>query len=275
VVTFDDGLREQYETAWPILQRLSIPAIFFINTAPIVHTRISAVHKIHMIRASFGPTQVVELLHQEASHLGIAMDLLIDDAKVMGQYKYDGLNTARLKYLLNFLLAPSDRDKVIEACFRRCFPDAEREISKRLYMDVSQVQDLASCGCIGTHGHDHLPLGMLSPEMAREQIDVSAAYLRRWTGEAPVALSYPYGSMEACSLEAGRIAKESGIEFAFTMERAANADLQRPMFLSRFSSSDLPGGNASKWTIETLFDSLPHSGWYRQPKEMTCSTNLA
>jgi len=274
VVTFDDGLREQYETAWPVLQRMGIPAIFFVNTAPIVHTTISSVHKIHMIRASFDPCQVVNVLHQEAGRLGIAMDMHIDDTKVMGQYKYDGLDTARLKYLLNFLLAPSDRDRVVEACFQQLFPNSEARISKSLYMDVSQVEDLAACGCIGTHAHEHLPLGVLPSDVAQEQIELSATYLKRWTGEIPFALSYPYGSIEACSLEAGTIANESGVEFAFTMERAANIDLQRPMFLARFSSSDLPGGNASKWSIEELIESLPHSGWYRHPEETTCTKNL-
>jgi peptidoglycan/xylan/chitin deacetylase (PgdA/CDA1 family) len=274
VVTFDDGLREQYETAWPVLQRMGIPAIFFVNTAPIADTTISSVHKIHMIRASFDQSQVVNVLHQEATRLGIAMDMRIDDAKVLGQYKYDGLDTARLKYLLNFLLAPSDRDKVVEACFQQLFPDAEARISKTLYMDVSQVADLAASGCIGTHGHEHLPLGVLPPDVAQEQIELSKTYLKSWTGHAPVALSYPYGSIEACSCEAGGIAKDSGIEFAFTMERAANIDLERPMFLARFSSSDLPGGNASKWSIEGLFESLPHSAWHRHPKETTCTQNL-
>src|SRR5687768_14523207 len=71
VVTFDDGLREQYETAWPVLGRMGIPAIFFINTAPIIHTTMSSGHKIHMIRDSCDPDEVVQLLHQEARRLGI------------------------------------------------------------------------------------------------------------------------------------------------------------------------------------------------------------
>src|SRR5262245_799072 len=35
VVTFDDGLREQMEHALPVLNRLGVPAMFFVNTAPI------------------------------------------------------------------------------------------------------------------------------------------------------------------------------------------------------------------------------------------------
>ena len=275
VVTFDDGLREQYETAWPVLRRMGIPAIFFINTAPIVHTTISSVHKIHMIRAHFDPGQVMTFLQRNARSLGIAMDLHIDDAKVLSQYKYDKLETSRLKYLLNFILAPADRDRVVQACFQEVFPDSEARISRDLYMDVPQIEELAALGCIGTHAHEHLPLGVLPTDVVQEQIHLAATYLTRWTGEPPVVLSYPYGSIEACSMEAGRIARESGIEFAFTMERATNADLRQPMFLSRFSSSDLPGGNAPRCGIDQLFEVLPHGTWHRHNEDKAYTENLA
>ena len=267
VVTFDDGLREQYEVAWPVLQRMGIPAIFFINTAPIIHTTISSVHKIHMIRASRAPGQVTELLHQTARSLGIPIDSHIDDAKVLSQYKYDTLETARLKYLLNFILSPADRDRIMEACFQEVFPDSEARISRELYMDVPQVTALAASACIGTHCHEHLPLGVLPAEMAQEQIELAAIYLKQWTGEAPFVLSYPYGSIEACTREVGAIARDSGIEFAFTLERATNADLRHPMFLSRFSASDVPGGNAARCGIEELFEALPHGCWHRETED--------
>ncbi|MFN6204671.1 MAG: hypothetical protein ACK496_19660, partial [Acidobacteriota bacterium] len=46
----DDGLREQYEQAWPRLCRLGIPAIFFANTRPIAEKRLLDVHKIQLVR---------------------------------------------------------------------------------------------------------------------------------------------------------------------------------------------------------------------------------
>src|SRR5689334_9462108 len=55
IVTFDDGLREQYQHAVPILRELGIPAIFFINTGPIARGTVSTVHKIHLTRAYTAP----------------------------------------------------------------------------------------------------------------------------------------------------------------------------------------------------------------------------
>src|SRR5205823_7871916 len=44
LVTFDDGLREQFEHGVPVLRRLGIPAVFFVNTHPIASATVSSVH---------------------------------------------------------------------------------------------------------------------------------------------------------------------------------------------------------------------------------------
>ena len=41
VITFDDGLKEQYINALPMLDDLSIPAIFYINTSNISEKKIN------------------------------------------------------------------------------------------------------------------------------------------------------------------------------------------------------------------------------------------
>ena len=41
LITFDDGLREQYEIAWSILRRKGIPAAFFVNTYPTLSRTVS------------------------------------------------------------------------------------------------------------------------------------------------------------------------------------------------------------------------------------------
>jgi len=262
-VTFDDGLREQYEIAWPVLRRLGIPAIFFINTGPIACGTLSTVHKIHLLRSSMAPGDFLHLLRRKAREIGLALDVEVDSLRARMQYKYDDQEIAALKYLLNFVLPPDRKDNVIEACFCEAFPKCEAKMSQDLYMSVSQIKELGSHGCIGTHGHEHVPLGVLPVNVAEEQIQVSATYLERWTGVRPVGLSYPYGSLEATSLAVADRAAKWGIEFAFTMERAANGDLTRPLFLARFSSNDLPGGQVSEWTADALFEAVPASSWYR------------
>ena len=50
LITFDDGLKEQYDLALPILDRLGIPAIFFANSLNSEKKFVSRVHKIHLVR---------------------------------------------------------------------------------------------------------------------------------------------------------------------------------------------------------------------------------
>jgi hypothetical protein len=58
------------------------------------------------------------------------------------------------------------------------------------------------------------------------------------------------------------MAARLGFEFAFTMERAANPDLRKPLFLARFDNNDLPGGKAAAWSVENLYQCLPVTKWY-------------
>ena len=63
---------------------------------------------------------------------------------------------------------------------------------------------------LGTHGHEHLPLGMLDQVAQRRCVRESVRSLEEWTGVAPFALSYPYGSLPACSRYSGDTWRLSG-----------------------------------------------------------------
>jgi peptidoglycan/xylan/chitin deacetylase (PgdA/CDA1 family) len=264
LVTFDDGLREQFENALPVLDRLGVPALFFVNTAPIAHETVSAVHRIHLLRAHVAPPRFVEMLHAHAERRGVSLAVGSDDAKATAQYRYDSPDVARLKFLLNFQLDPRERDALVADCFAERFASDERVLSQRLYMDVGQLRALAQRGMLGTHGHEHLPLGMLDAETLRGCVRSSVRALGSWTGERPFALSYPYGSLPACSWSAGEIAAEEGIELAFTMERAGNFGFERPMHLARFDCNDVPGGKHCSLAPAAFFEVVAPARWHRE-----------
>jgi peptidoglycan/xylan/chitin deacetylase (PgdA/CDA1 family) len=239
LVTFDDGLREQVAHALPVLQRLGIPAVFFVSTQPIASGRIETVHKIHLMRSQTATRDFLGLLGRQAAAHGISLTIDLDD-EVVSQYPYDSPDVAKLKYLLNSALPVHDAARLIDACFAEVFPGRESAMSEQLYMDVSQVRMVASLGFLGSHGHHHLPLGLIGEAEAAREIALSVYHLRRWTGSAPFALSYPYGSKSACPAALGPLCEVEGIEFAFTMERTTNRNFQQPLFLGRFDAKDVP-----------------------------------
>lgn len=262
LVTFDDGLREQHEHALPVLRKLGIPAIFFVNTLPLAEHRVTSVHKTHLLRAHVDPAEFLDRLLDGAAVKQVAVNTQFDVALATEHYKYDTPEAARLKYLLNFVLDPTSRDSLMEDLFADVFGAREADISRELYMSREQMAELAGEGAIGTHGHDHLPLGLLSDDEAEHQLDESIRLLDDWTGVRPFALSYPYGSREASTTAVARLAASKGIDFALTMERAANANLDGPLHLSRFDNNDLPGGKAARWPLEQLYGAASLRSWY-------------
>ena len=159
VITFDDGLSEQFDHAWPILRELGTAAIFFINTHPIATGTIAAVHKIHLVRAHLDPAEFERRLRQKAAERGLLLAADADPTAATNHYVYDTPAAAQLKFLLNFSLPPIERDAIVAEIFDERFPGREMAMSRQLYMAPEQIAELGKCGAIGSHAHDHLPLG--------------------------------------------------------------------------------------------------------------------
>jgi len=261
-ITFDDGLAEQFELAWPILQKLRIPAVFFVNTACIEEGRVETVHKVHILRSRISPPRILDQLAEFAaqSQLDLAA---FDTGNATLQYKYDAPDIARLKYLLNFALTNEQRDRFVDGALQALTGFDERKVSRSLYLSPRQARELDAYGALGSHGHRHLVLGRMPAEAAEHEVRASAEVLSAWGCRNVMSFSYPSGSLEACSADAARAAAATGIRFAFTMERAANVDLQQPMFLARFANNDLPGGSAPLYTAANLFRTARAARWHR------------
>src|SRR4029079_2845195 len=127
---------------------MGIPALFFINTHPIATKTVSSVHKIHLVRAHRAPEDFVNDLFRLAKERGIELSAEMGDEAVT-HYKYDSPQAAKLKYMLNFSLAPQARDAIIEQMFDEIFSEGEAAWSERLYMSPEQIAELAKHGCIG------------------------------------------------------------------------------------------------------------------------------
>lgn len=273
IVTFDDGLREQYEHALPILTQLGIPAIFFVNTHPLAARRVSAVHKLHLVRANRPPEWVDQRVEALARSQGVEWDCTKLAADARSHYQYDTPGAARLKYLLNVALPRQTSEQLVRQLFREQFGDAEAEVSSELYMTIDHLRDLSTRGYLGSHAHEHLPLGALPPAASRQQVHLASQLIDQWTGRRPFALSYPYGTRASFSAAVLGAASEAGICFAFTMERAANRDLTRPLLLARLDNNDAPGGKSSAWKVERLFDEIAPSKWTLDEKDCSCSVS--
>lgn len=260
LITFDDGLKEQFEFAHDILDDLGIPAIYFVNPFNIEEFEISRVHQIHLLRSYIPSGEILLELKKNM----IEVNLAPEEAKAALQhYNYDDPNDAVLKFILNFKLDFYEKETVINGLFDFFFSQAERnEFHSSLYMDLEILKRLDSKGFLGSHTYSHQPLGMLDDETLLEEFEKSNKFFIKHLNSSPKAVSYPYGSKESCTPRVFDLAKKFNHSFGFTMERAGNNTLkQKALHLARFDCNDVIGGKFSYFRKGEMFEKMKLSNW--------------
>ncbi|ESU25951.1 hypothetical protein FLJC2902T_29620 [Flavobacterium limnosediminis JC2902] len=235
-VTFDDGLKEQFDHALPILEELDIPAIFFANSRNFEEKKVSTVHKIHLLRSILAPNVFLEQL------ACFKMDVLndVDAIRAKEIYRYDDDKSATLKYLLNFKLDFRTQEAIIKSIFDLHFD--ENTVLDELYMNEENIIDLAKRGYLGSHTHSHFPVGLLDAQEIRFELSNSKLYFEKLTDSIINMTAYPYGTDEACTDEVASIAKTIGYQAGFTTKRGTNTKGINRLLMNRFDCNDLPGG---------------------------------
>ena len=232
VVTFDDGLRCQLELALPVLERLGVPAIFFVAGKPLAEQKALYVHKVHALRERLPNDQLLRLAGGGEVPVEVAQE----------HYRYDEPDAARLKYLLNMALPLDQREQVVGVAFAEVFPD-EEALVRELYMSREDVAELERRhAAVGAHSYAHEPLARLEDGALDGDLKAVASLLEEVTGLRPRALSYPHGTPSTVDLRVARRAAAAGFRVGFTMERALNRTLEEPLLLGRLDANDAPGG---------------------------------
>ena len=236
LITFDDGLKEQFELALPILTDLNIPAIFFANSLNFKEKRVSLVHKNHLLRSQISPDV---LLKQIVNSFKIQ---ITEEEKHRAEdiYRYDEKTSAILKFILNFKLKFEDQELALKELFFNFFD--EDDILSKLYMSENQIKNLARINALGSHTHSHFPIGMLSEDKINFELEYSKNYFEDLTQTIVDMVSYPYGTNEAATSTVAIIAKKVGYQIGFTTNRGINGINNNPLLLNRFDCNDLIGG---------------------------------
>jgi len=243
LLTFDDGLSEQFGIAWPILEALGIPGAFFPCTAPLETGKLLHVHRMHALRSALADPDLLALCGELARELGFEESARAIEAGNLPEapYPYDAPETRRLKSLFNYTLPLAEREALSAMAFCRVLGE-ESAWAGRLYMTPGMIRELGQKGCLGTHTHSHRPLSRLDREGIRQEIRESLDILEKTAGVRPRTVSYPYGNSLAVSPEVFEIAAGCGLRCGFTTERRANLPGTDRLQLARFDAEDLPRG---------------------------------
>jgi lipopolysaccharide exporter len=182
-VTFDDGYRDNYELAYPVLRAHGLPAVFFLATGFIDRPHVAWWDEIAwMVRGT----------DQEA-----ATESLLDT--------YQQLPTDRADAFLDRLAAQTGSGR------------ADPIAASTTWMTWDMVREMDRGGmAFGAHTVDHPVLSRCSTERQQQEIDGSVARLRHELGEPPTLFAYPVGGRAAFDDRTRAYLRDAGITHAFS-----------------------------------------------------------
>ena len=215
VLTFDDGTRDHWDNALPVLERHGLKGIFAPIGLPYLEGRIAFVQKNQLARAALGEDGLadayVETARAVAPDVGVAA--LIDGAGP-GEYRRGSEKYLRFKYAVNRLIPFDVSQRVLDRLFAEHVSADERAFIDELYLTTDEIRELPRLGhAIAGHSVAHPSLPRLSEDGQEREIAASLDWLGEVLGERPVWFNYPYGDHDERSQ---RVCERLGVEIAYS-----------------------------------------------------------
>jgi peptidoglycan/xylan/chitin deacetylase (PgdA/CDA1 family) len=208
-ITFDDGYRDFYEQAWPILRELGLPATLFIPTAYIGSGRMldhDRFYRYVMRARSRGLSLRVPLVKARLSEDKV--EALCSEVDPLQAY-------------IQFSRLPFAQRESSLSCLEDFVGDKkEEEHNGSCLLNWEMVREMASAGIsFGAHTENHVVLTHEEPETVEREILRSKQVLEEMTGRPVRHFAYPTGRYNAAIMKA---VASIGFEAAVTTERRLN-----------------------------------------------------
>lgn len=224
ILSFDDGYRDNFTVALPILRNRSLPAVFFVASGFLAGASMFNDRVIEAIRrCRFDSLRLPTILSDEPLEVSLRDEVQRREAiaRVIRAVKH---------------LPPAVRELRVNELEQA----AGVEAVCGSMMTPEQVRSLHQVGMrVGGHTRTHPILRSLDERKAREEISGGLADLHSIIGERPSLFAYPNGrrgvDYEAVHCE---MVRQAGCSFAFTTEPGAATTDSDAFELPRFTPWD-------------------------------------
>ncbi|HBC73424.1 MAG TPA: hypothetical protein DC017_00950 [Candidatus Wallbacteria bacterium] len=211
LITFDDGYRDNFANALPVLEGNGLQAIFFTATANIDKPDLFFWDELSAI---FGHIAAVGLRALEIEFGGTKFTYRFDSAEASaGSY----LRIHReLKYSKELTRAAFMMK--LRAVCGFDLKSAPVEVREARMMTSAELKKMSESGAavIGAHTHTHTPLSVYGFNEQYTDISLSKGILEKITGLGIEYFSYPFGSLEDYDSASVEICRELGFKLAFS-----------------------------------------------------------
>jgi peptidoglycan/xylan/chitin deacetylase (PgdA/CDA1 family) len=224
LITFDDGYRDNYDHAWPILRERGLPATLFLTTGFIGTTK---PFYWDLIAYCFYHTRKTEA---ELPPLGYL------------RWNDEASRDRVMKHWLGTLKRLSDAEKqaAVEQLPQRLDVTVKEDTFAGLLLSWDQVREMAVDGfTMGSHTESHPILTRIPIEQARAELEVSKARIEAEIGRTVRAFAYTNGMRSDFNVALQAILPQIGYRVAFTLLRgpATLSEVRNePMAIRRVSS---------------------------------------
>lgn len=242
LLSFDDGMKDHAMAALDVLSPRGMLGAFFICSRPYLEQHALAVHKIHWLRAHTPPVDYRESLFNSLEpRWRETYEAPTDDvvAKIKNTYQFDDFDTAKLKFLMNFLIPEADMDNATTRMLGEHGMD-EATFCDMFYLSRDEIRAMHAAGhLIASHTHSHRTLSSLDQDRSDQEIRLNLDFIESVTGERPDWISYPYGSDAALPTDPTAFCGRHGFKLGISYTRGWNQRDTNPAKLLRVDTNEV------------------------------------
>lgn len=242
LLTFDDGYKDCYTYALPILEEFSAKASFFVPVSNYVNKSLLEVNKIHLLLESVSVYSIITDIEKFIKEYSKSYDNIYDYEYYYEKYakksRYDDEDTVFVKRILQKGLPKEFRTKLINILFEKYINVREDVLFEELYLSLDQIKLMKKLGHhIGYHSFNHFWFNELSYEEQLFEFEKPIEFFKlNGIFDENITIAYPYGAYNEETLN---LAKKLGIKLAFTVEpRIADLSVDMPLEIPRLDTND-------------------------------------
>ncbi len=259
LITFDDGYRDNYTNAFPILKALQISGVFFVPTSFIGSEAVPWWDEIAWMVKN---TQRENIIWSGSQSIRV--------------------NPQNIKSAIRETLQAFKRDATpvdVKLQRLRSAMDCRMPIDAALslFMNWNEIREMRAAGMeVGSHSLSHSILAHLSEQEQLQELSKSKEIIERELGETISSVAYPVGGSTTYTTMTEQLAAQCGYQMAFSFNSGFNReigscrfDLRRlavegnvgaeyVRFISVFAGIDLSVSKRMRRVIQLLRNSWTH-----------------